>query len=44
MVFMLIAFCMSFVLRYLLAKFPYPELKHETPVMTDKVDGKGEEV
>lgn len=44
MVFMVIALCMSFVLRYLLAKYPYPELVQPAPVLTDKMDTKGEDV
>lgn len=44
MAFMVIAMGMSFVLRYLLDKYPYPELAVDTRGHSDEDGGKGEVV
>lgn len=42
MAFMVIALCMAFVLRYTLAKYPYPELPASAYNASDDIDGKGD--
>lgn len=42
MAFMIIALCMAFVLRYTLAKYPYPELPSSGYNASDDIDGKGD--
>lgn len=44
MAFMVIALCMAFVLRYTLAKYPYPELPSSSYDASHDIDSKGEEV
>lgn len=44
MVFMVVAFGMAFVLRYTLAKFPYPEIQTASTTGRPPQDGKEVEV
>lgn len=42
MAFMVIALCMAFVLKYTLARYPYPELPCSGYNASDDLDGKGD--